>query len=133
MGILKKTQTQDEVADKKADKKAEKKVVTPVKKSDKKGISKKTSEIILRPRVTEKTAQFSDKDVIVFEVSTKATKIEVKQAFKELYGVVPAHVNTINVPGKRVQFGRTAGKQKNRKKAVITLPKNTKLDIFGGI
>ncbi|MBU4452860.1 50S ribosomal protein L23, partial [Patescibacteria group bacterium] len=103
MGILKKTKTQDEVADKKADKKAEKKVVTPVKKSDKKGISKKTSEIILRPRVTEKTAQFSDKDVIVFEVSTKATKIEVKQAFKELYGVVPAHVNTINVPGKRVQ------------------------------
>lgn len=116
MALLKKTNTAKE---------------TTVKK-DKKGISKKTSQVLLRPLVTEKSAQLSDRNVVVFEVSTKATKIEIKQAFKEIYGIVPEHVNTVNIAGKRVHFGAVRGKQKNRKKATITLSKDVKFDIFAG-
>lgn len=104
-----------------------------VKKSDKKGISKKTLNVLIAPHVTEKTAQTSGENVFVFDVSVNATKIEIKQAFKDLYKVMPIRVNTVSAKGKNVTFARTAGKQKNRKKAIITLPKNTKLDIFEGI
>lgn len=104
-----------------------------VKKSDKKGISKKTLKILIAPHVTEKTAQTSGENVFVFDVDTDATKIEIKQAFKDLYNITPERVNTVSSKGKSVTFGRRLGKQKSRKKAIITLPKNAKLDIFEGI
>jgi large subunit ribosomal protein L23 len=127
MALLKKKKTEGAV-----EKTIKAKKTASVKKSDKKGISKKASLVLMRPKVTEKTAQFSDKNVMVFEVSPSASKIEIKQAFREIYGITPLHVNTSNLSGKVVRFGRTLGKRKNSKKAVITLSKNTKLDIFGG-
>jgi len=42
-------------------------------------------------------------------------------------------VATINLRGKRVSFGRVAGKRASSKKAIITLPKGKTLDIFEGV
>ncbi|OGL95456.1 50S ribosomal protein L23 [Candidatus Uhrbacteria bacterium RIFOXYB2_FULL_41_10] len=96
-------------------------------------MSKKTLNVLIATHVTEKTAESSDKNIYVFDVDVNATKIEIKQAFKEMYNITPIRVNTVSTKGKQVTFGRVVGKQKNRKKAVITLPKNAKLDIFEGI
>ena len=103
------------------------------KKKEKRGISKKALTVMVRPLVTEKTAQLSENNVMVFEVSKDANRVEIKNAFNELYGIVPVRVNVLNMRGKRTSFGRTAGKRKDWKKAIITLPKGVNLDIFEGI
>jgi len=95
--------------------------------------SKKVASIILGPVVSEKTAQLSDKNVLVLRVANHANRIEVRNAFRELYKITPVSVNMMNVRGKRVQFGRIHGKRSDYKKALITLPKGTRVDIFEGV
>lgn len=139
MALLKKTkkESKDDTAEKLEEKpKTQKKVATKKaapKKKDKRGISKKALSVMVRPLVTEKTAALSDKNVMVFEVSRGSNRVEIKNAFNELYGVVPVRVNVTNMRGKRVSFGRSTGKKKDWKKAFITLPKGVNLDIFEGI
>lgn len=135
MALLKKSK-QEETTEKqpkaaKVVKKTEEKAVK--KEVQKRGISKKALTVLIRPMVTEKTAQLSDRHILVFEVAKNANRIEIKDAFKELYGIVPAQVNVLNVRGKKVAFGRALGKRKDWKKAVITLPEGTHVDIFEGI
>jgi large subunit ribosomal protein L23 len=52
--------------------------------------------IIKRPRITEKAALLSEKNVYVFEVRKGANKHEVKNAIKQIYNVTPTKVNIIN-------------------------------------
>ena len=96
-------------------------------------ISKKATSTILSPDVSEKTAQLSDANILTFKVAPGANKIEVRNAFRELYKVTPIKVNIMNVRGKPVRFGRIRGKRQDYKKALISLPKGTKVDIFEGI
>ena len=143
MALLKKKKQEikEEVAAKaEAEPKVEKKtIVKPAakkavaKKKSKRGISKKALTIFVRPLVTEKTAALSDKNVMVFEVARGSNRVEIKNAFNELYGVVPTKVNVLNMRGKRVLFGRVIGKRKDWRKAMITLPKGVNVDIFEGI
>lgn len=88
---------------------------------------------ILKPIVTEKTARLSDSNTMVFRVPRSASRIQVAQAIKELYGVRPVRVNILNVRGKNVHFGRTRGVQQDVKKAMVKLPEGTRLDIFEGV
>ena len=139
MALLKKTKKETKakpeekkVAKPKTQKKAATKKAAP-KKKEKRGISKKALSVLVRPLVTEKTAQLSENNVMVFEVSKDANRVEIKNAFNELYGVVPVKVNVLNMRGKRVAFGRVLGKRKDWKKAIITLPKGKTVDIFEGI
>ena len=85
-------------------------------------------EIILKPIVTEKTANMSlQKNVYVFEVSLDATKIDIKKAIKELYWVEVDKVNVVNTREK-VRFGRKGGLQMRKrasKKAYVTLKNPT--------
>lgn len=54
------------------------------------------SAIIRRPRITEKAALLSEKNVYVFEVQRGATKNEVMSAVKSIYKVTPVRVNIVN-------------------------------------
>ena len=51
-------------------------------------------------------------NTIIFFVSPKATKTDVKRAFKDAFNVVPERVNTLNTVG-------------GKKKAYIKIPKTT--------
>jgi large subunit ribosomal protein L23 len=52
--------------------------------------------ILKKPLVTEKTAALSlIKNVYVFEVSDDATKIDIKKAVSEIYGLEVAEVNIL--------------------------------------
>lgn len=81
-------------------------------------------KILLKPIVTEKTANMGiGKSRYAFEVAPDATKIDVKKAVKELYGVDVADVNMLNTREK-FKYGRKRGMQVKRrtsKKAYITL------------
>lgn len=84
--------------------------------------------ILQRQIVTEKTANMQiGKPSYAFEVSNDATKIDIKKAVKEIYGIEVADVNIINVRAK-FKFGKKKNLQARRretKKAYITL-KNAK-------
>jgi large subunit ribosomal protein L23 len=54
-------------------------------------------KILKKPITTEKTANISlVKNAYVFEVSSDATKIDIKKAILELYGVEVESVNILN-------------------------------------
>lgn len=112
----------------KAPKKA--KVEKTEKKEKSKTVSRFAAETIIAPLVTEKAARLSSGNVMVFRVATSATRIAVKQAVKELYGVTPVKVNIINVRGTMVRFGRFSGMRKDMKKALVTLPAGAHIDVF---
>jgi large subunit ribosomal protein L23 len=90
-------------------------------------------KILVKPLITEKATNLVSLNKYAFRVASKANKIEIKKAIKSLYGLEPLSVNIINERGKRVTSGRISGKKSNWKKAIITLKKGDKLDIYEGV
>ncbi len=93
----------------------------------------RSEEIILKPVVSEKSTNIREKaNKYVFIVSKDANKIMVKDAINDLFGVMPAKVNVVNVMGKlkrvKYKYGRTA----SFKKAIVTLKEGDKISVFEG-
>lgn len=103
------------------------------KKIEIKGKSRAAQRILIKPLVTEKAADLSSFSQYVFAVDSKANKIEVKKAIRAIYNVEPVKVNIVNISGKKVRYGRVAGKTKNWKKAVVTLKPGDKIEIYEGV
>lgn len=55
-----------------------------------------TSWVIQKPRITEKAALLGDRNIYVFEVARRATKIDVKNAVVAQFKVTPVKVNIVN-------------------------------------
>jgi large subunit ribosomal protein L23 len=89
-------------------------------------------QIIKKPLITEKTSQLKeDNQVVAFEVSMTANKIEIKQAIEKAFDVKVTNVNTNIVAGKTKRVGLNFGKRSNRKKAFVTLAEGSNIDFFG--
>lgn len=122
-----------EAVAKPAKKVAKKAVVDAATAPSLKSLSRFATTTLIAPMVTEKTARLSSSNVIVFRVSLSATRVAVKQAFKELYGVLPTKVNVITVRPRAVHFGKANGHIKSFKKAMIMLPAGTTIDVFASV
>jgi large subunit ribosomal protein L23 len=84
-------------------------------------------EIILRPIVTEKTADAKESsNTVCFQVARNANKIEVRQAVEKLFGVKVVEVRVVNILGKRRKFGRFTGLQPDWRKAFVRLASGEK-------
>lgn len=57
---------------------------------------KHVASVIVKPRITEKAAVLTEKNVYTFEVRKGATKQEVSDAVRKLYNVTPTKVNIVN-------------------------------------
>ena len=80
---------------------------------------------------SEKAQLLTEENVYVFEVDTKATKIEIKEAVKRVLGKEVVSVRTVNYQGKKKR-GRTSpvmGKRANWKKAYVKLKEGEEIDI----
>ncbi|MFA6098790.1 MAG: 50S ribosomal protein L23 [Patescibacteria group bacterium] len=111
---------------KKADKKTRK---SKQKKED----TGKAYQILIKPLITEKGSSLGINHQYVFEVAPRANKIQVKQAIKRLYDVDVVKVNIINMHGKEIRYGRTEGRTKRWKKAIVTLMPDEKIEIQEGL
>lgn len=89
----------------------------------------KTSPHIIGPRVTEKAAYATEKNVYVFNVAKNANKTEIKKAIKSMYNVAPIAVNVVVSKPKSKNFRGTKGTQKGFKKAYVTLKKGDTIEI----
>ena len=92
-------------------------------------------DIVIRPIITEQSREDLDIKKYVFEVAKDATKIEIKKAVEEIFGVTVLKVNTSTVHGKLKRTGRyPAGHRKTWKKAVVKLTEDSKnIEIFEGM
>jgi large subunit ribosomal protein L23 len=89
--------------------------------------------VLVKPHVTEKATTAGGLNKYIFVVNNEANKITVAKAIFEVYGVKPASVNILNIKGKRVVRGRTSGRRKDWRKAIITLPKGKSIAIYEGV
>ncbi len=90
----------------------------------------KAYDIIKKPLMTEKISALNANQTYCFQVSPKATKIDIKRALKEMFGADVDEVRIANLPGKsRFRRNRKAQKKAAFRKAYITLRNKAKLDI----
>jgi large subunit ribosomal protein L23 len=92
-----------------------------------------TSKVLIRPLVTEKVTDLASQGKYGFEVGRRSNKIEIMKAVENAYGVRPTKVSVINVAGKKVRYGKVSGTTKNWKKAIVTLKKGDKIEMFEGV
>jgi large subunit ribosomal protein L23 len=91
-------------------------------------------DILIRPVLTEKSYDQMGAKRYAFEVPVTAGKTEVKMAVEKVFGVKVASVNTLRTEGKIKRQGRTMGRRPERKKAYVTLKKDSKgIEFFEGM
>lgn len=88
-------------------------------------------KIIKRPVISEKSTLMNEREnKYIFEVDTRANKIQIKQAIEEIFKVGVTKVRTMRIRGKtkrvRLQIGRTP----EWKKAIVTLKKGDRIELF---
>ena len=83
-------------------------------------------DIVIRPIITEKSMAGIGMKKYTFEVSKDSTKIDIKRAVEELFGVKVSKVNTLHVRGHMRRQGRFEGYTRSWKKAVVTLTEDSK-------
>ena len=88
---------------------------------------------ILSPLVTEKSTNLSEQNKIVFKVSSKANKKNIKKNIEKIFKVNVTKVNIINKQNRiKLTRGRKV-KVSGFKKAIITLKKGQSIDLTTGI
>jgi large subunit ribosomal protein L23 len=92
-------------------------------------------DVIIAPRVSEKSMSGSAFQQFTFEVHPRATKTQIRHAVEEIFKVSVIKINTTNVGGKTKNFARkgnrTSGQQSNWKKAIVTLKPGQKIELGG--
>ncbi len=89
------------------------------------------SQVIVGPRITEKSVRQGDNNVYTFYVARTATKFSVRDAIKALYSVTPVKVNIVNkapatrLSGSKNRMVKVAG----YKKAYVYLKKGDTINL----
>ncbi len=97
-------------------------------------------EIVLRPVISEKSIDESNRGKYTFAVHPDANKIQIKAAIEELYKQEKVTVVSVNVLTKRprekrrgTRRGRVVGHTSAWRKAVVTLAPGQKITFFEGV
>lgn len=106
---------------------------TPTKKEKSANKNSQAFRVLVKPLITEKGSMMNVQNKYLFEVSMDANKIEVARAVKDVYGIAPEKVNIVKIEGKSKRYGRTVGKRKDWKKAIVTLPEGKSINIYEGV
>jgi len=90
-------------------------------------------QVLLSPRVTEKSARVGDKgNQYVFHVMKNANKAEIKGAVEMLFDVNVESLQVLNVKGKTKSFKFRNGKRNDWKKAYVRLREGQHIDLVEG-
>ncbi len=94
--------------------------------------------ILVRPLITEKNTLMQETlNQYSFEVGRNSNKIEIANAVEKKFSVRVKKVNTLVSKGKKksqmTKKGRFEGYRADRKKAVVTLHKEDKIDFLGNV
>jgi large subunit ribosomal protein L23 len=95
------------------------------------------SEIVIRPVISEKSIDETQRGKYTFRVHAEANKLQVKEAVEELFKVEVVTVNVSTTKPKEKSRNRRRGRQVGWtspwKKAVVTLASGQKIEFFEGV
>jgi large subunit ribosomal protein L23 len=90
-------------------------------------------DVIVSPAITEKSTLVSEQNQVVFNVAKGASKPEIKAAIEALFSVKVTAVNTLVRKGKVKRFRGVVGRQRDVKKAIVTLADGHSIDVSTGL
>src|SRR5207302_10150294 len=90
-------------------------------------------DIIGAPVMAEKATLGSDHNKVLFKVSNKTTKPQIKEAVEKQFDVKVKSVNTLVRKGKTKVFRGNFGSQSDVKRAIVTLEEGHRIDITTGL
>jgi large subunit ribosomal protein L23 len=90
-------------------------------------------KVLRRPLITEKATLLKAEDKYAFEVVSKATEPQIKEAVELAFKVKVSKVNVMTVPGKTRRFGRRQVTSSSWKKAIVTLVPGHKITFYEGV
>ena len=93
-------------------------------------MSREPQDVILAPVVSEKSYAENEIGKFRFRVNKSSSKTEIKQAVEKLFKVKVVSVHTHKVLGKFKRLGRNSGMTSDWKKAIVTLAKGQRIDVF---
>jgi len=90
--------------------------------------------ILLRPVISEKSYALMDERAYVFVVDPRASKVEIRAAVEDAFGVRVLSVNTLVRKGKRKRQRRASiyGKRPDTKRAIVRLVGDDRIELFEG-
>lgn len=86
-------------------------------------------DVIVFPRVTEKSHNIAHLRQYAFNVRKDSNKDTIKKAVEHIYNVKVEKVRTSNVPAKKRRMGNVVGKKSGYKKATVTLKEGFNIEI----
>lgn len=88
--------------------------------------------IVLKPVFTEKTLSQQENGKYTFWVKKDSTKGQIEASFEAVFGIKPLNINTVVVKGKTKTDWkkRLPIKKSDLKKAIISVDKNTKIELL---
>ncbi len=93
-------------------------------------------DVLITPRLTEKSYQLATEGIYTFDVPLKANKNQIKQAVTEQYNVTVKNVSVVVKNGKKKSFNRGKNRypgvryQSDTKKAFVRLKDGDKIAVF---
>jgi len=93
--------------------------------------SSQASQIILRPVISEKSMDETQRGKYTFRVHPDAHKTQIRQAVETLYSVKVAQVNTSRMHGKLRRLRAQLGLRPDWKKAIVTLRDGHTIEVAG--
>lgn len=85
---------------------------------------------IKKPIITDKTTKLLENNQYCFQVDYRANKTKIKRAIEYIFNVKVQKINTCHEPYKKRTVGRFKGYKTHYKKAIVTLLKNYKINLF---
>jgi large subunit ribosomal protein L23 len=100
-------------------------------------VSLQAAQIILRPVISEKSMDETQRGKYTFAVHDDANKLQIKDAVEELFKVTVTEVNVLTTKAKEKSRNRRRGRVRGYtspwKKAVVTVKSGDKIEFFEGV
>jgi large subunit ribosomal protein L23 len=77
---------------------------------------------------TEKALNLQEHGVLVVQTAPKVTKNQIKEIFKNYFGIEVLKVNSLRQTGKSKRFRGIAGKRNDYKKFYVSIPEDAKIE-----
>ena len=95
------------------------------------GVKRDPFDILIKPLLTEKITGLQEHaNRVAFVVKKDASRVEIRHAVESALKVKVKNVNVMNIMGKPKRQGRFIGKRSDWKKAIVTLKKGEKLELY---
>jgi len=88
------------------------------------------NRVLIKPVISENAMNQQTLGKYVFEISQTANKHQVAEAIEAKYGVSVKKVNILRQKAKARRFRWVSGKEKGRKKAIITIQQGESIELF---